>query len=764
MPSEFSPKRIKDNDSRAESTEKSNEKPSEGQVIDAFLERRATLRKKVDEIENRSGGFRLDATGVMNKHHELRDAQSELDEFESSWKVLGGDKLDEAEANRKNLNFQSTAEDHIQANAQLRDAKAAFYQTFLDEQAKQDEIKPPTPENKNIPDETLSASVKALDTVYLPFNEPEQSTTVGKNPLETHPSPADVTGTSENHRGENPVDNAGVLPETSSQEESSDERVDEIFGGEHDNDDPFDIGNEVTVRRSDGTVEYDWVVEDTDDNSVKVTKKDEHGEKIVKWIPRDELAALNVEATENPVDNAGVLPETDEAQEIAGVEEVRNSSDRDDAAKEGATEAAVRERAEQFDGVKDTVMERYRDEYNAKIDELAEIQGKLTTKRLGRRKNQDNARTLELEIAHLNKHIARDFVKMAEENGLYDIEGADPEAVKRKIIQRKQDDALKLAMESSQELWVKTSEKLENRQENLNVFQKFMQKTGTWINKGNKRNWLAGFGAGFLTGGVPAAIGVTFPVGSMIVSGVGVSAGAFNYFSAREANIAQSVKNRSELIDYENDPLVKKIKEEIDARTTEALEKGELNGKKEGEKVAEHATDILFGAQRNENVKTNEHITQEAKMKMKRFMGGFGIGAATGALTGHFVHNQLFSGGDAQVAPNKSSTPNGSEGPSNGVGSGTGGAEKSVQHLVQINTNGAPEHALSNLQQQWGVGNHMSLSELNNATGGHVFETANGNPVPIKNFGGNVGLGWGQWDVTQSVQLTSAARAALGVA
>jgi len=103
-------------------------------LIDDYQNRRKEVQDQLDEVENRPGGFKLDAVGILKKHREKVKAQDELAKFNDDWKKDGGDAIDKAQEAVDKLNFKSSATDHIYAKNALRDAKNNFYKNKVNEE------------------------------------------------------------------------------------------------------------------------------------------------------------------------------------------------------------------------------------------------------------------------------------------------------------------------------------------------------------------------------------------------------------------------------------------------------------------------------------------------------------------------------------------------------------------------------------------------------------------------------------------------------
>lgn len=103
------------------------------QVLEAFAEKRDSLNANLTEIQARPG-FKLTASEMVARRFEERAAREELDVLETAYNELGGRDIDKAQLVVDALNFKSDASDHVHAKGMLSEAKARFYENFLDTQ------------------------------------------------------------------------------------------------------------------------------------------------------------------------------------------------------------------------------------------------------------------------------------------------------------------------------------------------------------------------------------------------------------------------------------------------------------------------------------------------------------------------------------------------------------------------------------------------------------------------------------------------------
>lgn len=107
-----------------------------GQPVDAARADVERAQEKVDALN-----FKSDATDHVYAKAELRDAKTALAETEAAqqpviddmndqWLAHGGARVDAARAAVEALNFKSDATDHVYAKAELRDAKAAWEESY----------------------------------------------------------------------------------------------------------------------------------------------------------------------------------------------------------------------------------------------------------------------------------------------------------------------------------------------------------------------------------------------------------------------------------------------------------------------------------------------------------------------------------------------------------------------------------------------------------------------------------------------------------
>lgn len=88
-------------------------------------------------------------------------------------------------------------------------------------------------------------------------------------------------------------------------------------------------------------------------------------------------------------------------------------------------------------------------------------------------------------------------------------------------------------------------------------------------------------------------------------------------------------------------------------------------------------------------------------------------------------------------------------------------------NYTQINTNGAPERDLRHILDQVGGTHDKNMAmdqvfkQVYDVTGGKVFVDSSGQAVPMKDFGGHLGLGYTQWNLNEKVRLSDSAIAFL---
>lgn len=104
--------------------------PTRDEIIKSFVERRQNLNAELDQAEKQYGGT-LDALQLIERNKKRKELPAEIDALDQEWYALGGAEIETAEQAKAKLNFRSTANDRIEADAQLRNAKNTFYENFL---------------------------------------------------------------------------------------------------------------------------------------------------------------------------------------------------------------------------------------------------------------------------------------------------------------------------------------------------------------------------------------------------------------------------------------------------------------------------------------------------------------------------------------------------------------------------------------------------------------------------------------------------------
>ena len=104
--------------------------PSYDEVFATMATRQQELEQQLAEVQARPG-FKLDAVEMMEKRREEKRLKQELAAHREEWNSYGGEAVDQAQAEVDNLSFKSDASDMVAAKLALRDAKAEFYQNYL---------------------------------------------------------------------------------------------------------------------------------------------------------------------------------------------------------------------------------------------------------------------------------------------------------------------------------------------------------------------------------------------------------------------------------------------------------------------------------------------------------------------------------------------------------------------------------------------------------------------------------------------------------
>lgn len=101
------------------------ELPSRDNLIDSFVSKRSTYQEELEQLEA-VPGFRR----VYEDNAEIAGVKDDIEGVNKEWNFYGGDAIDAAQAKVDALGFKSTANERIAAQAELRDAKNAFYNNF----------------------------------------------------------------------------------------------------------------------------------------------------------------------------------------------------------------------------------------------------------------------------------------------------------------------------------------------------------------------------------------------------------------------------------------------------------------------------------------------------------------------------------------------------------------------------------------------------------------------------------------------------------
>lgn len=138
-------------------------------VIDRFMNRQVELNDTVEQIDA-TPGFNLDANGLLDKTSKKTEANDALSAVTDSWQKFGGNEIIEAQAAVDALNFNSTAEDRVNAQNKLRDAKNAFYENYQSAITVETEVEaePASDESEAAPTETTDTNKTDAEDASFP--------------------------------------------------------------------------------------------------------------------------------------------------------------------------------------------------------------------------------------------------------------------------------------------------------------------------------------------------------------------------------------------------------------------------------------------------------------------------------------------------------------------------------------------------------------------------------------------------------------------
>lgn len=104
--------------------------PPVDQLVVDFGNRRADIEMKLRDLQAQPG-FKLDTLQAQERRKRITECEADLSELNDLWLGLGGDKIDAANKQIDDLNFQSDATDHVGAKGNLVSAKSEFYDNFV---------------------------------------------------------------------------------------------------------------------------------------------------------------------------------------------------------------------------------------------------------------------------------------------------------------------------------------------------------------------------------------------------------------------------------------------------------------------------------------------------------------------------------------------------------------------------------------------------------------------------------------------------------
>jgi hypothetical protein len=184
--------------------------------VNALEAEAAQLDSQITEAKGRTLGFRATAENHVEANGRLRDLRNERDENEQRlqeargvWNAFGGEELDQAQAEVDAFNFRTTAEQKVEANGRLRNARSNIYAKLQDAHnaAQANEQVEDSPEGRR------EALLALFDEVYNAAINGDRETFQAANArlMEGAFKLYAANHSAEATTGNNPADNADVL-------------------------------------------------------------------------------------------------------------------------------------------------------------------------------------------------------------------------------------------------------------------------------------------------------------------------------------------------------------------------------------------------------------------------------------------------------------------------------------------------------------------------------------------------------------------------
>lgn len=636
--------------------EKGGEIPGIDEVLEAFEQKRTSLRGEIESLESKE--LNPDLFGVIQGRNDIAEARRELEQVDALWAQLGGEDIDNAVKHKEELDSGEDASDHTEANADIKRARSKFYENFLDEYSRDNESTEPKGSGEGGEGEKPEGPKKS---------ERDEEALAGLKTTETWKR----ASAAQRKQLEKMLDdiNLGGEDEEAKKGKPSPEKIVEILLGRI------------------------------------------PGLENMSPEEQDRYRKMFEESLEND------LIDVDRLMKEEGLDEETES--------ETKIEAIKRELGPESEKFTSALKEY------AKIKADHEIKGFI-----GRKKRLELLKNAEMELIEAKLAYAKALVIKKNEAGLYD---GDTESIEGQMSDDMMDEIRLLDKEAR----TATNDELKDRIENRKWYEKMAAAIGKFFNGGSKwysrlaRN--AGFG--FLQGFGVAASGVGFPV----TMAVGATVGAAVYGFSRSTLAEESLKA------HEGGTVL------TDERAKEILDKIRSNTDDMLEQAKEFAGGIL-----DESRKSGEEVNKRNANRAKKNLGMFSLGYAAGGMLGNLVIDGLNSSSMGSSGEQTHTQP--TEGKSMGH-KPIPKAKPDVNHFVNIDTNGAPEHGFRDILSQYGGGGNQSTETLFNEvykqTGGNVFVDGAGNNIPMKEFGGNIGRGFSEWGLKKAAYLSEPAKAIL---
>lgn len=676
--------------------ETSGQVPSSAEVLDSFPVKIATLQQKVAQLESQPR-VTLNATEMMQKRRDVASAKADLAQVETLWDHLGGKDIEAAAELKQELNFKADADDHLVADANIREAKDAFYENFLKEYSKEstsDSNGNKTGVKNIVVKETTendqsSVAVNRSDRETQGFNlDAEVAAAEAQSTSEAHPTETTKFPTheevlerlretdkwknapeQERQIYEEEASNAWVVANAEREKDEDTSNVTEAVDKKSpeepslsDTEDRFPTRDEVIAklkesdRWKNASREERQLLEDATDNeyiaaaTAKIEKdlgegskdseekeersESEDGKKTDAILERYKGLMDGLSDKEREVVRKALLAAM--ADGTIDNKELPEPGGEDDAAKRAETEKNAHIEAETKRIVEELDKGELGAKYKEALDKYAEAKADYDTKgRIGRRRREELLLETEKALMGAKLEYAKSLAAKKREAGLYEgEENIIGAAMANDIF----NEIRKLDPESR----ASTEAVRESRIENRNVLQKAAASIGKFLNWGNKIGRTAkNVASGGIVGFGLMAAGAGFPVTTAVAVGASFLARASAATYYLDENLRSGAYKKA-LLDDEH---FKRFIESTSAQQGTAATDLSMNTL---------ASDILGEAR-----KVGMEQSKQARKRAALRAGEIGLGFAIGGFAGNMVHNAFYSGGNVAASGSSTTNPSG---------------------------------------------------------------------------------------------------------